>query len=350
MRVLETRVYRGPNPYGYRPVIRLTVDLEELEDHPSGELPNFNEQLVALMPTLQEHGCSYGKPGGFIKRLYDENDEGRKGTWLGHVAEHVALEIQCLAGTPVTYGKTRSVPGQPGVYYVIYSFTEEQVGIEAGELALTLVRSLLPPELPSALPAEERAQFDFLRDLESLIERAQDIALGPDHRVDRERGAAARHPGHPARRPQPGAAGLGQIPAAHPRLGDQQDQQYRRRDRQRQRADDQAAGRCGHPGAAPCAGEERRRGRGRRRAAGLPAGDQAAGREPRARRLDPPDQRRRGSQGLRDRQRVRALGAGRDLPGGARLPRAGDRRQGGGGGRARAGAYRRRRAALDRAS
>nr|MDQ2998741.1 cyanophycin synthetase [Chloroflexota bacterium] len=148
MRVVETRVYRGPSPYGYRPVIRLTVDLEELEQYPSGELPNFNARLVELMPTLAEHGCSYGEPGGFIRRLNEQNAEGTRGTWLGHVTEHVALEIQCLAGTPVGYGKTRSVPGQPGVYYVIYSYTEEQVGIEAGELALKLVRSLLPADLP----------------------------------------------------------------------------------------------------------------------------------------------------------------------------------------------------------
>jgi cyanophycin synthetase len=179
MRVLETRVYRGPSPYGYRPVIRLTVDLEELEQHPSAELPKFNERLIELLPTLQEHGCSYGQPGGFIKRLYDQNEDGTRGTWLGHVAEHVALEIQCLAGTPVSYGKTRSVPGKPGVYYVIYSFTEEQVGIAAGELALKLVRSLLPPDLPSALPEPERAGFDFGRELEELIEQAQEIALGP---------------------------------------------------------------------------------------------------------------------------------------------------------------------------
>ncbi len=179
MRVLETRVYRGPSPYGYRPLIRLTMDLEELEQHPSGELPEFNERLVALIPTLQEHGCSYGEPGGFIRRLHETNAEGKKGTWLGHVVEHIALELQCLAGTPVTYGKTRSVPGKTGVYYVVYSFVEEQVGIEAGELAIVLARSLLPPELPSALPPDERERFDFPRELERLIERAQEIALGP---------------------------------------------------------------------------------------------------------------------------------------------------------------------------
>jgi cyanophycin synthetase len=179
MRVLETRVYRGPNPYGYRPVIRMTMDLEELEAYPSGELPGFNDQLIALMPTLEEHGCSYGVPGGFIRRLREENPEGTKGTWLGHVVEHVALEIQCLAGTPVTYGKTRSVPGRAGVYYVIYSFTEEQVGLDAGELAIKLVRSLLLPDMPSALPTEERASFDYTRALETLIEHAQEIALGP---------------------------------------------------------------------------------------------------------------------------------------------------------------------------
>ena len=172
MRVLETRVYRGPNPYGYRPVIRLTLDLEDLEQYPTNKLPGFNDQLVLLIPTLHEHGCSYGEPGGFIRRL-------REGTWLGHVIEHIAIEIQCLAGTPVTYGKTRSALGLPGVYHVIYSFVEEQVGVEAGELAMTLVRSLLPPNLSSALPADERDSFDFPHALEALIERAQEIALGP---------------------------------------------------------------------------------------------------------------------------------------------------------------------------
>ena len=179
MRVVETRVYRGPSPYGYNPVIRITLDLEELEEWPSARIPGFNERLLELMPTLAEHGCSYGTPGGFVRRLSDENDDGTRGTWMGHVIEHVALEIQCLAGTEVTYGKTRSVPGQPGVYHVIYSFIEEQVGLEAGELAMRLVRSLLPPELPSALPPEELAAFDFVRERDALIARAQDIVLGP---------------------------------------------------------------------------------------------------------------------------------------------------------------------------
>jgi len=172
MRVLETRVFRGPNPYGYRPVIRLTLDLEEIEEFPSSKLPGFTDRLVELIPTLHEHGCSYGEPGGFVRRL-------REGTWMGHIVEHIALELQCLAGTEVTYGKTRSAPDQPGVYYVVYSYIEEQVGLEAVELALRLVRALMPEELPSALHGEERAQFDFARDRDDLISRAQDIVLGP---------------------------------------------------------------------------------------------------------------------------------------------------------------------------
>ncbi len=79
----------------------------------------------------------------------------------------------------MTYGKTRSVSGRPGVYYVVFSYAEEQVGREAGELALRLIRSLLPPDLPSALPADERAAFAFAAERDDLIARAQDIVLGP---------------------------------------------------------------------------------------------------------------------------------------------------------------------------
>lgn len=172
MQVRETRVYRGPNLYGYQPMIRITLDLEELEAYPSDRLPGFTDQLLALIPTLHEHGCSYGEPGGFVRRL-------REGTWIGHIIEHIALELQCLAGTEVSRGKTRSVPDQPGVYYVVYAYAEERVGLAAGELAMRLVRSLLPPELPSALPADERAAFDFFKERDTLIAHAQDLVLGP---------------------------------------------------------------------------------------------------------------------------------------------------------------------------
>ena len=175
MKILNSQVYVGPNTYALFPVIRLTLDLGKLEDWPTKRLgQGFVNRLLETLPGLRQHGCSYSEPGGFVRRL-DEDE----GTWLGHVVEHVAIELQCLAGTPVTYGKTRSVPGQPGVYYVIFSFTEEQVGLDAGELAITLVRSLLPPDMPSALPADQADGFHFARALERLIERAQEIALGP---------------------------------------------------------------------------------------------------------------------------------------------------------------------------
>ncbi len=171
MRVLERKVYRGPNYYSYKPVIRLTLDLEELEEFPSTKLSGFNEALLAQVPTLHEHGCSYGTPGGFVRRL-------QEGTWFGHILEHVAIELQCLAGTPVTHGKTRGA-GEPGVYYVVYSFQQEEVALEAGRLAERLLRSLLSPELPSAMPAAERATFNFVLELEDLAALADRVALGP---------------------------------------------------------------------------------------------------------------------------------------------------------------------------
>lgn len=170
MKVLETRVYRGPNIYGYRPIIRLTVDLEELEEWPSNRIPGFTEGLLKAIPSLMEHTCSYGERGGFVKRL-------EEGTWIGHILEHCSIELQCLAGTPVTYGKARSAD-RPGVYHVIYSYDEERVGLAAGDLALKLIRSLLPPELPSAL----NEPFDFAEGQRALTRKAEKLALGPSTR------------------------------------------------------------------------------------------------------------------------------------------------------------------------
>ena len=183
MRVVEARAFRGPSIYAYRRVIRMTLDLGELEEYPTSKLGDFTERLIEIIPTLDEHTCSYGERGGFIKRL-------QEGTWIGHVTEHIAIELQCLAGTPVSYGKTRSTGEKEGEYYVVYSYGEEQIGFLAAHLALRLVDSLLPEHLRGVerldrlIPVEMTGfdgskPFDFQSELTELISAAQDMALGP---------------------------------------------------------------------------------------------------------------------------------------------------------------------------
>ncbi|MFC1457445.1 cyanophycin synthetase [Microvirga arabica] len=140
MRVIERGIYRGPHLYSLTPMIRIKLDLGTLEEWPSHRLPGFTERLLALLPGLNEHGCSFHERGGFVRRL-------EEGTWLGHVAEHIALELQTLIDSRVTRGKTRSVKGEFGVYNVMYAYREADVGLVAGRLALQLADSLLPPEL-----------------------------------------------------------------------------------------------------------------------------------------------------------------------------------------------------------
>ena len=171
LRVLETSVYRGPHLFSHIPMIRVQVDLGVLEERPSDSLPGFADGLMSLLPGLFGHGCSYETAGGFERRL-------REGTWLGHVAEHVALELQNLAGTPVTRGKTRSVKGRPGVYNILYAYRDEAVGRLAGAAALRLVESLLPEELRGfqgiARLDRELAAGDF--DLETVRARLARLA------------------------------------------------------------------------------------------------------------------------------------------------------------------------------
>ena len=118
--ILQTQVFRGPNYWSYEPCIRMLVDLGSLEEWPSNTIPGFNERLLELLPGVGEHSCSLGKRGGFRERLAD-------GTWLGHVAEHVALELQRESGAHISRGKTRSA-GASGQYNVIYGYAEEYVG------------------------------------------------------------------------------------------------------------------------------------------------------------------------------------------------------------------------------
>jgi cyanophycin synthetase len=160
--IAETRVYRGPNIWSYDPAIHLVVKLGVLEDWPTNTLPGFTEHLLQLLPGLREHSCSRGRRGGFVERL----DEG---TWLGHVTEHVALQLQQEVGQDMRRGKTRQVKGLRGHYNVIYGYVDEQVGLAAGRLAARIVNHLV----------ETDPEFNFENELERFIVRAERTAFGP---------------------------------------------------------------------------------------------------------------------------------------------------------------------------
>jgi cyanophycin synthetase len=172
MRILERSVYVGPSLYAHFPVIRLELDLGPLEEWPTTRLgAAFTHGLIAALPGLAEHGCSYGTPGGFVRRMTED-----EGTWLGHVLEHVAIELQNVAGIRVTFGKTRGA-GTPGVYHVVYEYEQKDEGLEAGELALRLLDSLLPVALRTNAATGE--PFDFAKERDTFIRLAQRRALGP---------------------------------------------------------------------------------------------------------------------------------------------------------------------------
>jgi len=174
MRILDRSVYVGPSLYAHFPVIKLELDLGELENWPTAKLGDaFIDGLVAALPGLKEHGCSYREPGGFIRRMREG-----EGTWLGHVLEHVAIELQNVAGEDVTFGKTRSLSdARPGVYTVVYEYTQREEGIAAGDLALRLLCSLLPPNLQPKDSVPDSWNFAEARD--QFIRYAQRRALGP---------------------------------------------------------------------------------------------------------------------------------------------------------------------------
>ncbi|HRN61341.1 MAG TPA: cyanophycin synthetase [Luteimonas sp.] len=173
MRILERSVYVGPSLHAHFPVIRLLLDLGELEQWPTAKLgPSFIDGLLAALPGLAEHGCSYREPGGFLRRMRED-----EGTWLGHVFEHVAIELQNIAGEDVTFGKTRSVDGRPGVYTVVYEYAQREEGIAAGELALRLLCSLLPEAIRPEGSVPEDWEWESARD--DFIRYAQRRALGP---------------------------------------------------------------------------------------------------------------------------------------------------------------------------
>jgi len=172
MRILDRSVYVGPSLYAHFPVIRIELDLGDLEAWPTGRLgTRFVDALAEALPGLAEHGCSYGEPGGFFRRMRED-----EGTWLGHVLEHVAIELQNIAGENVTFGKTRGA-GAPGVYTVVYEYAQRDEGIAAGELGLRLLGSLLPEAIRPADSVPEGWSWPEARD--EFIRFAQRRALGP---------------------------------------------------------------------------------------------------------------------------------------------------------------------------
>ncbi|MEW5930478.1 MAG: cyanophycin synthetase [Gemmatimonadota bacterium] len=160
LRVSRLRAVRGPNFWRLAPVIACDVRLGSLEDVPSSEMPGFNERLLELIPTLHEHPCSRGETGGFVERL-------REGTHLPHILEHVALELQTLAGSDVRFGRVVE-SGDEGVWWLIVAYEEEDVGLQSVRDAVRVVRACMSGE-----------PLDVGRVVEELHELLEDVRLGP---------------------------------------------------------------------------------------------------------------------------------------------------------------------------
>ena len=162
MKIIEIKILRGPNYWSIRrpKLIQMKLDLQEMEDVPTNKVDGFKERLESLLPSLYEHRCSEGVPGGFLSRVAE-------GTWMGHVIEHVALELQTLAGMDMGFGRTRST-GKHGEYYIVFDYMEEDAGVYAAKAAFNLVSSLI-----------HKTQYNLEADVQKLREIREDTRLGP---------------------------------------------------------------------------------------------------------------------------------------------------------------------------
>lgn len=163
MKILEIKVLKGPNYWSVRraKLIQMKLDLEELEQKPTNSLPGFKDRLEKLLPSLYEHRCSEGKPGGFFSRV-------EEGTWMGHVIEHIALEIQTLAGMDTGFGRTRGTGEKEGVYHVVFSYMEEDAGVYAAKAAVRIAQALV-----------DDAPYNLDQDIQTMREIREDTRLGP---------------------------------------------------------------------------------------------------------------------------------------------------------------------------
>ena len=162
MKILEIKAMRGPNYWSIRrhKLIVMVLDLEDMEQKPTNKIDGFSERLQKLFPGMYEHRCSVGCPGGFFQRV-------DQGTWMGHVIEHIALEIQSLAGMEVGFGRTRTY-GQEGVYFVVFDYIEEKVGRYAAKAAFRIAQALIDGE-----------DYNLEEDIQEMREIRQYEGLGP---------------------------------------------------------------------------------------------------------------------------------------------------------------------------
>ena len=163
MKILEIKILRGPNYWSVRrpKLIQMKLDLEEMEQKPTNTIEGFRERLENLLPTLYDHRCSEGAPGGFFSRV-------EEGTWMGHVIEHIALEIQTLAGMDCGFGRTRSTGEKEGVYHVIFDYMEEDAGVYAAKAAVKITQALI-----------DGTDYSLEEDIQTMRELREDTRLGP---------------------------------------------------------------------------------------------------------------------------------------------------------------------------
>ena len=162
MNIREINAMRGPNYWSIRrhKLIVMVLDLEDMEEKPSNKIDGFPERLKAMFPSMYSHRCSEGCEGGFFMRV----DEG---TWMGHVIEHIALEIQTLAGMDTGFGRTRGY-GEEGVYNVVFSYMEENVGRYAAKAAVRICETLINGD-----------NYDLEEDIQEMRELRESSRLGP---------------------------------------------------------------------------------------------------------------------------------------------------------------------------
>ncbi len=162
MKIEKIQALRGPNIWSVqrKKLIQMRLDLEDMEEKPTNKISGFRERIEAMFPTMIEHRCSEGVRGGFFSRI-------DRGTWMGHVIEHIALEIQTLAGMETGFGRTRETK-TPGVYNVVFSYVEESVGMYAAEASVRIAEALIAG-----------TDYDVQADIQKMREIRERVRLGP---------------------------------------------------------------------------------------------------------------------------------------------------------------------------